>query len=127
MSETQKNYKTFYCGIATLIAATAFAVTANVQSISADTVTDSPTTTTTFVPSDFENSPFLSSTLGESKIQVSEGGSATYGKWVYQYTAGPYALFKNSETGAWKYTQIISTTQYTVTVMFDGWARTFHL
>lgn len=58
---------------------------------------------------------------------MNDTGGHSYGKWVYQYTAGPYALFKNSVTGNWKYTQIISTTNYTVSVIFDGVARTFHI
>lgn len=62
-----------------------------------------------------------------SQVMAEGGAGRTIGKWVYQYTAGPYALFKNSSTGDWKYVQIVSTTTYTITVIFDGVARTLHL
>lgn len=122
MKKTTKNYKVLYCGIATLATAAAFAVTTDVKSVSADTVT---TSTTTFVPSGFEDSSFLSSALGESKIQMSEGGNATYGRWEFKYTAEPYAFFYNAARDEWKMVQITSSTQHTINVMVDGYYKTY--
>lgn len=48
-------------------------------------------------------------------------GGTTIGAWHFMYTTGPFALFRNSVTGDWKHVQIISTTQYTINVIFDGY------
>ncbi|WP_242651985.1 MULTISPECIES: hypothetical protein [Leuconostoc] len=61
----------------------------------------------------------------QSLIQMSEGGSATYGRWEYKYTAQPYALFYNSARDQWKMVQVTSYTQHTVNVMIDGYQKTY--
>lgn len=48
-------------------------------------------------------------------------GRTTIGAWYFMYTTGPFALFRNSVTGDWKHVQIISKTQYTINVIFDGY------
>lgn len=48
-------------------------------------------------------------------------GGTTIGTWHYMYTAGPFALFRNSINGDWKRVQIVSTTEYTINVIFDGY------
>lgn len=81
--------------------------------------------TTTASASTIDNSAPQASILSGNTMQGSGGTSIS--AWKYQYTAGPFALFKNTVTGAWKHTQVVSTTSYTVTVIFDGVVRTFHL
>jgi len=99
---------------------------AGATAFSLDTKVSADTTNTLQV-SNSSNSVNANQFLS-SKIQMmNDSGGHSYGKWVYQYTAGPFALFRNSVTGAWRHAQIISTTNYTVSVIFDGVAQTFHL
>ncbi|MDU3152674.1 MAG: hypothetical protein E7K18_09515 [Anaerococcus vaginalis] len=44
------------------------------------------------------------------------------GKWVYMYTAQPYAFYRNSKTGAIKVVQVTPTAQHVANVVTKGWA-----
>ncbi len=44
------------------------------------------------------------------------------GKWVYMYTAQPYAFYRNSKTGAIKVVQVTPIAQHVVNVVTKGWA-----
>lgn len=47
----------------------------------------------------------------------------TINTWHFMYYAGPYALYRNSVTGAWRHVQIVGTAEYTIYVIFDGILR----
>lgn len=78
--------------------------------------------TSTLATSTIVTAPFP---VTQSLIQMSEGGSATYGRWEYKYTAQPYAFFYNSARDQWKMVQVTSYTQHTVNVMIDGYQKTY--
>ncbi|MGG6823910.1 hypothetical protein [Streptococcus canis] len=43
------------------------------------------------------------------------------GKWVYMYTAEPYALYRHSKTKEWKMVQVTPTWQHVQNTVVNGW------
>ncbi|ELY5748723.1 hypothetical protein RYR35_001998 [Streptococcus iniae] len=43
------------------------------------------------------------------------------GKWVYMYTAEPYALYRHSKTMEWKMVQVTPTWQHVQNTVVNGW------
>ncbi len=44
------------------------------------------------------------------------------GRWIYMYTAQPYAFYRNSKTGQIKVIQVTSIPQHVINVVTKGWA-----
>lgn len=119
MDNINKKHKYLFYGVAALAFAATFVVTTDVATA------DSVIVPTSVSASGNRGTSLLGLGLDESKIQMSEGGSATYGRWEYKYTAQPYAFFYNSARDQWKMVQVTSYAQHTINVMIDGYYKTF--
>lgn len=58
-------------------------------------------------------------------VSTKELSQTLGGKWVYWYSAGPYAFYKNTRNGAIKSVQTQDYFNYTLGVIEKGWG-TFH-
>ncbi len=47
------------------------------------------------------------------------------GKWVYMYTAEPYAFYRNTKTKKWKMVQVTPTTTHVLNTMINGYVNSY--
>ena len=47
------------------------------------------------------------------------------GRWVYMYTAEPYAFYRNSKTKKWKVVQVTPTTKHVINTMINGYVNSY--
>ncbi|MFM1514728.1 hypothetical protein ABGF49_05675 [Helcococcus ovis] len=61
--------------------------------------------------------------LDGGEMQYMEApGKLSKEKWIYMYTAQPYAFYKNSKTGEIKMVQVTSINQHLINVVTKKWA-----
>ncbi|WP_288530528.1 hypothetical protein [uncultured Secundilactobacillus sp.] len=51
--------------------------------------------------------------------------SNSKGKWVYMYTAEPYAFYRNSKTKEWKMVQVTPTVSHVVNTIVGGYVNSY--
>ena len=51
--------------------------------------------------------------------------SAGKGRWVYMYTAQPYAFYRNTKTKEWKMVQVTPYSTHIANTIINGWATSF--